>query len=78
MPPEGRDVIRPLYQTCQDDIINNLKKTSMSNISEQEGKTIAGLISDNTITIHPVDKGTEVVIMDTNDYIITYRDWKKI
>ena len=51
------------------DIINNLKRTSMSNITERGRKAIASLVNDDTIIICPAEKGTAVVVMHTNDYI---------
>ena len=52
----------------KDEVIYNLKRTSKSNITEQERKAIASLMNDNAIIMHPADKRTGVVIMDTNDY----------
>ena len=56
LPPEGSDISLDLYiKLVNDDVINNLKRTLKSNITEQERKAMASLLNDNTIIIDPAD-----------------------
>jgi hypothetical protein len=66
VPPQGRDKWLDMYiDLVRDDIIKGLKKDVQNNITVAEETAIKALLTDNSIVIRPVDKGSGVVIMDT-------------
>ena len=70
MPPAGRDQALDLYiQIVKDDILKGIKKNGKMNVTVTEEQALKSLLNDQSIIIRPADKGSGIVVLDTQDYI---------
>ena len=60
MPPTGRE-------RCLDPF--NLKRNTKSNMTKEERNTLQDLMNDYSIIFRPADKGTGIVMMNTEHYV---------
>ncbi|XP_070546065.1 uncharacterized protein [Ptychodera flava] len=69
-PRSNQPALEAFLENIEDDILdtNNWRRT-YDNIPKDERSAITELQNDNEITIKPADKGSGVVVMDTNWYI---------
>jgi hypothetical protein len=68
-PPEGRDKWLDLYlDSVKEDVIRGIKRQHNMNISTAEAKAMTDLVKDTSIVIRPQDKGSGVVILNTESY----------
>ena len=51
------------------DIISNLKKRVGFNLTKGEHKAMEDLLADDCIVIRSADKGSGIVILNTEDYV---------
>ena len=56
-------------EMVKEEIIQGIKKNKSSNITNGEKKALRELMEDQTIVIRPADKGSGVVVLDTEEYI---------
>jgi hypothetical protein len=69
-PGEGRDPWLDAYiEEVKGDIIDGIQKNISKNLTTSEQHAMRSLLSDNSIIIRPADKGSGVVVMDTDVYI---------
>ena len=69
-PEEGRDKWLDEYiRQVKEDVIRGLKRNFSSNITRAEEKAMKELLTDQSIVIRPADKGSGIVIMDTDKYV---------
>ena len=70
IPPTGRDKNLDLYiDLVKEDILKNISRKHNSNLTDKERNALKTLMNDQSIIIRPADKGSGIVIMDTDDYI---------
>ena len=73
MDPKRRQesMVRPLdryIQEAKNDVIKNFKPDFKMNITKQGNKAMKDLLEDNSINIRPRDKGSGIVVLDTDKY----------
>lgn len=69
-PEEGRDKWLDEYiKQVKEDVIRGLNRKFSSNITSSEDKAMRELLHDHSIIIRPADKGSGIVVMDTNKYV---------
>lgn len=69
-PEPGRDRFLDAYiEAVKGDIINGIKNKIDTNLTKLEDKALKALLNDTSIVIRPADKGSGVVVVDTDDYI---------
>ena len=69
-PGSGRDRCLDTYIDCvRGDISSGLKANVKWNITKEEEIAMKELLSDDTIVIRQADKGSGVVVLDSEDYI---------
>jgi hypothetical protein len=69
-PEQGRDKWLDEYiSTVKTDILNHIKTKILPNLTKTERNAIDSLLKDNSIVIRPADKGSGIVIMDTDQYM---------
>lgn len=69
-PEEGRDKWLDEYiRQVKEDVIRGLNRKFSSNITVSEDKAMRELLHDQSIIIRPADKGSGIVVMDTNQYV---------
>ena len=74
MPPTGRDLNLDLYiEMVKEDIIAGIQKTTEANLTQPEQNTLKGLMNNDSIAIHPTDKESGTVVMDTEKYTKKWR-----
>ena len=70
MPPSKRDPALDLYiELVKDDILDGLHNVKEGNLSKGEEIAMKSLMNDDSIIIRPADKGSGIVIMDTEEYV---------
>lgn len=70
VPPKGRDPWLDLYlEEVTAGVIRETRKRGKGNLSSDEESALLGLIRDDSIVIRPADKGSGIVIMNTQDYL---------
>ena len=70
MPPPGRDLNQDLYiEMVKEDVVTGIEQTTEANLTQPEQTALRGLMNNNCIVIRPADKGSGIVVMDTEDYI---------
>ena len=70
MPEKGRDPWLDMYvDEVTRSILDRVSKNRASNLSKGEEQAVLDLLKDDSIVIRPADKGSGVVIMDTNNYL---------
>ena len=68
-PAEGRNRWLDQYLVeVKNDIMNGLKRDFRMNITKLEERALKTLMNDNSIVIRPADKGSGIVIMDSDAY----------
>ena len=69
IPNAGRDKCLDKYsQAVKNDIISGLKRNFKMNLTREEEMAMKTLLNDSSIIIRPADKGSGIVIMNTEDY----------
>ncbi|MGH0138568.1 UNVERIFIED_CONTAM: hypothetical protein FKN15_072990 [Acipenser sinensis] len=69
-PPDGRDKWLDMYiEVVKQEIIVGLKKRCKLNLTNIEEQALTELLNDDDIMIRPADKGSGIVIMNTDDYM---------
>ena len=69
MLPPGRDPSLDLYiEMVKQDIINGITKTK-DNLTNQERQTFRELMKDDSVVIRSADKGSGIVILNSEDYV---------
>ena len=69
-PFPGRDIGLDTYINCiTEEIMTNTKSPKSSNLNQGQKQAIKSLENNTDITIKPADKGGDVVVLNTNDYI---------
>ncbi|XP_062579651.1 uncharacterized protein LOC134241631 [Saccostrea cucullata] len=69
-PEEGRDKWLDEYiRQVKEDVIRGLSRNFSSNITISEESAMRELLEDPNIIIRPADKGSGVVVMDTDKYV---------
>jgi len=69
-PTPGREKSLDTYiDAVKREILYGLKDRVQSNISDKESKALQSLLNDSSIIIRPADKGSGVVVVNTEDYI---------
>ena len=69
-PPSGRDLALDAYITAvETEILNTGPRKVYSNITSEERNAINSLSRNPDIIIKEADKGSAIVIMNTNDYL---------
>lgn len=69
-PEEDRDKWLDEYiRQVKEDVIRGLNRKFSSNITVSEDKAMRELLHDQIIIIRPADKGSGIVVMDTNKYV---------
>ena len=58
-----------LINKIKKDILKNISRKHKSNLTDKERNALKTLMNDHSIIIRPADKGSGIVIMDTEDYI---------
>ena len=69
--PKNKDVIMEKYLSCLEEklVDIDIPKDKFNNLSKEEREALYSLKNDNTIVIKAVDKGSEVVVCDKEDYL---------
>ena len=69
-PNEGREASLDLYiELVKNDIVTNLKKCGMLNLSKDENDAFYQLLYSDSIFIRPADKGSGIVVMGKDNYM---------
>ncbi|XP_058872877.1 uncharacterized protein LOC117966565 isoform X1 [Acipenser ruthenus] len=69
-PPDGRDKWLDMYiEVVKQEIMVGLKKRCKRNLTNIEEQAMTELLNDDDIMIRPADKGSGIVIMNTDDYM---------
>ena len=69
-PDKGRDKWLDAYiDEVKDDVIKGLHRNFNMNITKSEEKAMRNLLNDPAIVIRPADKGSGIVILDSNTYV---------
>ena len=69
-PKPGRDKWLDAYiEVVKKDVIDGIKKKVEMNITNKEEKALKSILMDDTIIIRPADKGSGIVVMDTEKYV---------
>ena len=65
----GRDKCLDTYiQAVKNDIISGLKRNFKMNLTREDEMAMKTHLNDSGIVIRPADKGSGIVIMNTEDY----------
>ena len=69
--PKNKDVIIETYLSSLEEKLEDIDipKDKFNNLSKEERDALYSLKNDNTIVIKAVDKGSEVVVCDKEDYL---------
>ena len=69
--PKNKDVLIEIYLSCLEEklVDIDIPKDKFNNLSKEERDAIYSLKNDNSIVIKAVDKGSEVVVCDKEDYL---------
>ena len=69
-PTPGRDKWLDAYiDAVKSDVINGIQKKVESNLAKEERKALVNLLNDASIVIRPADKGSGIVVIDTDEYV---------
>ena len=69
-PKPGRNKWLDAYiEAVKKDVIEGISKKVEMNINKKEERAMKSLLQDNDIIIRPADKGSGIVVMDTQKYI---------
>ena len=69
-PEPGRNRWLDAYiDEVKEDIISGLSRNKKFNLTKQETAAFQELLTDESIVIRPADKGSGVVVMNSQDYI---------
>ena len=69
-PPSGRDPALDAYITAvENEVLNKGPRKVHSNITNEERRAISDLKNNSDIVIKEADKGSAIVIMNTDDYL---------
>ena len=68
-PPSKSLTLEAFIQAVEKDVTNLDTKSSHDNLTANERKALQNLKNNGDIVIKPADKGSAVVVMDTQDYI---------
>ena len=69
-PKPGRDKWLDAYiEAVKKDVIDGIKQKVEMNITNKEEMALKSILMDDTIIIRPADKGSGIVVMDTESYI---------
>ena len=68
MPTMSRDCALDLYIELVKDIVKGIKPNGKMDISSNEEEALSTLLHDESIIIRPTDKGSGIVIMNSDDY----------
>ena len=75
MPTSGRDVNLDLYiEMVKEDILTGIQNSKEANLTQSEQKALKQLMNNDSIIIRPADKGSGIVVMDTQEYIKKVED----
>ena len=53
----------------KEDVVTGIQKTTEANLTQPEQNALRGLMNNNSKVIRPADKGSGIVVMDTEEYI---------
>ena len=69
-PPRGRDPWLDLYlDEVTSSVLRETRSRGGGNLSRDEEKALLRLIRDDSIIIRPADKGSGIIILNTDDYL---------
>ena len=70
VPPRGREPWLDMYlDEVTASVLRETKTRGTGNLSKDEEAALLSLIQDDSIVIRPADKGSSIVIMNTEDYL---------
>ena len=68
-PKPGRNVWLDTYiEVVKEDILKGLKQRKTMNLTNKEEIALQDILKDNSIIIRPADKGSGIVIVDSDQY----------
>ena len=67
--PNVGQVVEEYIERVKSDIIGELSITITSNVNKGQKEALHYLINGESIIIRPADKGSQIIILDLEDYI---------
>ena len=66
--PEVDKIVDTYVEKVKHDVLTNLKSSKQKNITSNQQESMKELMNDDSIVIRPSDKGSQIVIFETQEY----------